>query len=56
MPPMPDIARLLHLQPSAYQVPISRPSFDPINADDDLDSDDSHTLVEVMKGQGKKAS
>jgi hypothetical protein len=56
MMPMPDIACPQHLQPSAYQAPIYRPSYDPVSSDDDQDSDNSHTLVQVVKGKGKKSA
>ncbi|RLM99027.1 hypothetical protein C2845_PM06G33700 [Panicum miliaceum] len=51
MPPMPDIERPLHLQPLVYQVPICRPSYDPISSHNDQESDDSRTLAQVVKGK-----
>jgi hypothetical protein len=50
MPPMLDIICPRHLQPSAYQKSVLHPSYDSVSIDDDQDSDDGRTLVEVIKG------
>jgi hypothetical protein len=46
---MPDIERLSHLMPS-------RPTIDSVNEEDDEDTDDDRTLVDVMKGKKAKTS
>jgi hypothetical protein len=56
MLPMLDITSPRHLQPSVYQRPVFHPSYDPVNTDDDQDSDNGRTLAEVIKGQGKKTA
>jgi hypothetical protein len=56
MPPMPDIECPCHLLPSAFQKPISNADIDPINSEEDQDSNDSRPLAEVMKGKGKKTT
>jgi hypothetical protein len=47
---MPDIDRLSHTLPSAHQPPkISRPSCNPVSEEEGEGTDDSRTLVEVIK-------
>jgi hypothetical protein len=57
MPPMPDLQRLDHIMPSAFQAPkTSRPTIDRVSGEEDEGTYDDRTLVEVIKAKRTSTS
>lgn len=49
MPPVPDIDRPSHLQPTTHRNNGSHPNLDPVIEEEDEDTDDDHTLVDLKR-------